>query len=156
MIKTNAMRILDSAAISYSVKEYDVDPEDLSGVHVASKLGLDVQNVFKTLVARSDKNEIVVLCIPVHLELDLKKCAVVSGSKRLELVAVKELLSITGYIRGGCSPVGMKKKYRTFLHESVLGLAHIYVSAGQRGVQICIEPRDLMRITDAQTGNLCR
>ena len=156
MTKTNAMRILDSAKIAYEVRMYEVDPEDLSGVHVAQQLGLNVESVFKTLVARSDKNEIVVLCIPVHLELDLKKCAVATGSKRLELVAVKELLSLTGYIRGGCSPIGMKKKYRTFLHESALTCEHIYVSAGQRGMQIYLNVQDLMRLTDAQTGALCR
>ena len=154
MIKTNAMRILDSAAISYSVKEYDVDPEDLSGVHVASKLGLDVQNVFKTLVARSDKNEIVVLCIPVHLELDLKKCAVVSGSKRLELVAVKELLGLTGYIRGGCSPVGMKKKYPTYFDETCILWDEIAVSAGERGHQMILPPEALAELVNAKMVDL--
>jgi Cys-tRNA(Pro)/Cys-tRNA(Cys) deacylase len=156
MTKTNAMRILDAMKIPYTTKQYEVDPEDLSGVHAAELMGLDPEGVFKTLVSRSDKGEIVVLCIPVHRELDLKKCAVAAGVKRLELTAVKELLPLTGYIRGGCSPIGMKKKYRTFLHESALHCEHILVSAGQRGVQICIRPSDLTAAVLADTADLCR
>ena len=156
MIKTNAMRILDAMKISYTTKQYEVDAEDLSGVHAAELMGLDPKGVFKTLVSRSDKGEIVVLCIPVHKELDLKKCAVSAGAKRLELITVKELLPLTGYIRGGCSPIGMKKKYRTFLHESALENSEILVSGGQRGLQICIAPADLMRATTAVTADLCR
>ena len=156
MIKTNAMRILDAMKISYTTKQYEVDPDDLSGVRAAELMGLDPEGVFKTLVSRSDKGEIVVLCIPVHRELDLKKCAGAAGVKRLELTAVKELLPLTGYIRGGCSPIGMKKKYRTFLHESALHCEHILVSAGQRGVQICIRPSDLTAAVLADTADLCR
>lgn len=156
MTKTNAMRILDALKISYITKQYDVDPEDLSGVHAAELMGLDPNGVFKTLVSRSDKGEIVVLCIPVHRELDLKKCAVAAGVKRLELTAVKELLSLTGYIRGGCSPIGMKKKYRTFIDESALSKEQILVSAGQRGVQIGINPNDLIKAVLAGTADLCR
>ena len=156
MTKTNAMRILDAMKIPYTTKQYEVDPDDLSGVHAAELMGLDPEGVFKTLVSRSDKGEIVVLCIPVHRELDLKKCAVAAGVKRLELTAVKELLPLTGYIRGGCSPIGMKKKYRTFLHESALHCEHILVSAGQRGVQICIRPSDLTAAVLADTADLCR
>ena len=156
MTKTNAMRILDAMKIPYTTKQYEVDPDDLSGVHAAELMGLDPEGVFKTLVSRSDKGEIVVLCIPVHRELDLKKCAVAAGVKRLELTSVKELLPLTGYIRGGCSPIGMKKKYRTFLHESALHCEHILVSAGQRGVQICIRPSDLTAAVLADTADLCR
>ena len=156
MTKTNAMRILDAMKIPYTTKQYEVDPDDLSGVHAAELMGLDPEGVFKTLVSRSDKGEIVVLCIPVHRELDLKKCAVAAGVKRLELTSVKELLPLTGYIRGGYSPIGMKKKYRTFLHESALHCEHILVSAGQRGVQICIRPSDLTAAVLADTADLCR
>lgn len=156
MTKTNAMRILDAMKIPYTTKQYEVDPEDLSGVHAAELMGLDPGVVFKTLVSRSDKGEIVVLCIPVHLELDLKKCAVSAGVKRLELISVKELLPLTGYIRGGCSPVGMKKKYRTFLHESAFDHGQILVSGGQRGVQICIAPENLKKAVGAFTADLCR
>ncbi len=150
------MRILDSSKVSYDTAQYEVDIEDLSGVHAAELLGLSPESVFKTLVARSEKGEITVFCIPVHKELDLKKCAVTAGVKRLELVAVKELAALTGYIRGGCSPIGMKKKYRTFLNESALMCDTIYISGGLRGVQICLSPIDLYKVTGAVTGDLCR
>ncbi|MBE6671913.1 MAG: Cys-tRNA(Pro) deacylase [Ruminococcaceae bacterium] len=156
MTKTNAMRILASMKIPYTTAEYEVDPEDLSGVHAAELMGLAPERVYKTLVARSEKGEIVVLCIPVARELDLKKCAVAASVKRLELTAVKELLSLTGYIRGGCSPIGMKKKYRTFLQREAGEQREIFVSGGMRGVQICLAPSDLVRATNAQYGDLCR
>lgn len=152
MNKTNAMRILDKAGISYEVKEYTVDESDLSGTHIAHEVGMEYESVFKTLVARGDKSGVIVLCIPVHKELDLKKAAKVSGNKKVEMVQVKELLPLTGYIRGGCSPVGMKKKYPTFIDESCLTREIIAVSAGIRGGQILIEPKIL---TDFVGASLC-
>ena len=119
MIKTNAMRLLDQAQIPYSTREYEVDEHDLSGEHVAKQLGLDPDSVFKTLVARGDKNGIHVFCIPVREELDLKKAAAVTDNKKVELVHVKELLNLTGYIRGGCSPIGMKKEYPVTIEETL-------------------------------------
>ena len=129
MTKTNAMRILDSAKISYTTYEYEPDENDLTGVHVAEQIGLDPDYVFKTLVAKGDKTGLVVFCIPCNMELDLKKCARVSGNKKIELLPVKELLSNTGYIRGGCSPVGMKKQYPTFIDETCILFDKITVSA---------------------------
>ena len=115
MTKTNAMRLLENAKISFDVAEYEVDESDLSGVHAAEVLGLDPDCMFKTLVCRDDKGGYEVFCIPVAYELDLKKCAVAAGVKRVEMIHVKELLPLTGYIRGGCSPIGMKKKYPTYI-----------------------------------------
>ena len=152
MNKTNAMRILDKAGISYEVKEYAVDESDLSGTHIASEVGMPFESVFKTLVARGDKTGIIVMCIPVDKELDLKKTAKISGNKKVEMVQVKELLGLTGYIRGGCSPVGMKKKYPTFIEESCLLQEIIAVSAGVRGAQILIDPRILAEFVG---GTLC-
>ena len=154
--KTNAMRRLDAAKIAYEVCEYEVDENDLSGKHIADEIGLPHEMVFKTLVAKGDKTGPVVFCMPVDLEIDLKKAARVTGNKRIEMIHVKDLLALTGYIRGGCSPIGMKKKYRTFLHESALHCEHILVSAGQRGVQICIRPSDLTAAVLADTADLCR
>ena len=111
MIKTNAMRRLDAAKIKYEVKEYEVDENDLSGTHIAEQIGLPFTQVFKTLVAKGEKSGVVVFCIPVDREIDLKKAAVVTGNKKLEMLHVKDLLGTTGYIRGGCSPIGMKKKF---------------------------------------------
>ena len=118
MTKTNAIRILEKANIKFDTAEYTVDESDLSGVHLANVLGLDPDNIFKTLVCVDDKGNHHVFCIPVAYELDLKKCATVAGVKRVEMIHVKELLPLTGYIRGGCSPVGMKKKFPTYIDES--------------------------------------
>ena len=118
--KTNAMRILEQAGISYEVREYTYDEDHLGGDHVVAQLGEDPETVFKTLVARGEKKGIMVFCIPVNEELDLKKAAQAAGDKRIEMVHVKELFGLTGYIRGGCSPVGMKKKYPTFIEETAL------------------------------------
>ncbi len=156
MLTTNVMRILDKAGIAYTSKEYAYDEDDLSGVHAAEALGLPPEQVFKTLVARGDKTPYCVFVIPVAEELDLKKCASVSGNKRAELIHVKELLPLTGYLRGGCSPIGMKKKLPTFLDETALLCELISVSAGQRGVQVCVSPNDLIRLTEAKTGDLIR
>ena len=154
MVKTNAMRILDSAKISYEAKEYEYDENDLAGVHIAENLGLDPDIVFKTLVARGDKTPYVVFCIPCAYELDLKKCAKVSGNKRVELIAVKELLPLTGYIRGGCSPVGMKKQFPTYFDESALLYDKIAVSAGVRGCQFFLNPCELIGFVGAGTADL--
>ncbi len=156
MNKTNAMRLLDKAKINYTTKEYPVDENDLSGVHVARQIGEDPAAVFKTLVARGEKRGIVVLCIPVAEEIDLKKAAKAIGDKKIEMVHVKELLALTGYIRGGCSPVGMKKKYPTFFHSSILDHDTIAVSAGVRGCQIIIAPADLIKFTQGEAADLCR
>ena len=141
--KTNAMRLLDRANIPYEVAEYEVDESDLSGVHLAETLGIDVERVFKTLVTRGDKNGLHVFVIPAAEELDLKKCAAVTGDKRIEMIAVKELLPLTGYIRGGCSPVGMKKAYPTHIDELATLYDTVYVSGGQRGVQLILSPMSL-------------
>ncbi len=143
------MRLLDSANIPYETRSYAYDESDLSGVHAAEVLGLPCETVFKTLVARGDKTGLTVFCIPVAEELDLKKAAKVSGNKSIELLHVKELLPSTGYIRGGCSPIGMKKKFPTFLDETAMLFDTIAVSAGQRGVQILLSPDELLSFTDA-------
>ena len=128
--KTNAMRLLESAQIEYRALEYEVDENDLSGMHIAHQLSMDPDMMFKTIVARGEKQGILVFCIPVSCEIDLKKAAQAAGDKRVELLPVKELLGITGYIRGGCSPVGMKKKFPTLIDETCLIFDQITVSAG--------------------------
>ncbi|MDD6308465.1 MAG: Cys-tRNA(Pro) deacylase [Clostridia bacterium] len=154
MNKTNAMRLLDKAKIAYKVAEYAVDESDLSGTHIADSLGLSYSGVFKTLVAKGDKTGILVFCIPVDKTLDMKKIATISGNKKVEMIEMKQLLPLTGYIRGGCSPIGMKKKYKTFIDESCLDKAEISVSAGVRGGQIILAPRDLIAYTEAETASL--
>lgn len=156
MVKTNAMRILEKANIPFETKEYEVDENDLSGEHIANQLGLDCQQVFKTLVARGEKNGIMVFCIPVSEELDLKKSSVAARDKKIEMVHVKELLGLTGYIRGGCSPIGMKKKYPTFIDETVILFDKVYISAGIRGAQFIMNPEDIIAFTDAQIVDLVR
>lgn len=149
MIKTNAMRLLEQAQIPYSTREYEVDEHDLSGEHVAKQLGLDPDSVFKTLVARGDKNGIHVFCIPVREELDLKIAAAVTDNKKVELVHVKELLNLTGYIRGGCSPIAMKKEYPVTIEETAVLFDTISISAGVRGGQIVIDPEKLSEFLGA-------
>jgi len=149
MTKTNAMRMLDSAGIVYNTASYEYDESDLSGETVAAKVGMDPDQVFKTLVARGDKTGITVFCLPVSAELDLKKAASRSGNKKVEMIHVKELLPLTGYIRGGCSPIGMKKKYPTFIDETAQLWEKIAVSAGVRGTQIIIAPDDLIAFISA-------
>ena len=154
MSKTNAIRILESRGIPFSVHSYEVDEEDLSGGTVAKKIGAEVETVFKTLVAEGDKNGINVFCIPVFEELNLKKAASISGNKKIEMVKVKELLPLTGYIRGGCSPIGMKKEYPTFIEETAQLFEKIYISAGVRGMQICLSPTDLQKTVNASFADL--
>ena len=156
MTVTNAMRLLKQAGIEFDTSTYEVDESDLSGVHLAQVLGVDVDCVFKTLVTRSDKRNIYVFCIPAAQELDLKKCAAVVGEKKIEMVHVKDLLPLTGYIRGGCSPIGMKKKYPTTLDETAILFDKIYVSAGQRGVQVILNPADLAQYIGADFGDLTK
>ena len=150
MVKTNAMRRLDAAKIKYEVKEYEVDENDLSGTHIAEQIGLPFEQVFKTLVAKGEKSGVVVFCIPVDREIDLKKAAVVTGNKKLEMLHVKDLLGTTGYIRGGCSPIGMKKKFPTYIDESSQNFEQITVSAGVRGAQLLLNVDELVTFTDAK------
>ena len=149
MTITNAMRLLKQAGIEYGTSEYEVDESDLSGVHAARMLGIDPDCMFKTLVTRGEKKGIYVFCIPVAEELDLKKCAAAVGEKKVEMIHVKELLGLTGYVRGGCSPIGMKKKYPTYIDEIATLFDRIYVSAGMRGQQVILNPEDLRAYTDA-------
>lgn len=148
--KTNAARLLDSVGIAYELIPYLYSEDDLSAQSVAAELGEDIDMVFKTLVLRGDKNGLFVCVIPGDFEVDLKTAARLSGNKSCEMVHVKELLPLTGYIRGGCSPIGMKKQYPTFIHESALLYDYIYISAGQRGLQLKISPQDLIDFTGAQ------
>lgn len=145
--KTNAMRLLDSAGLDYEMASYDYDESDLSGVHAAAELGVAPEIVFKTLVTRGDSNAFFVFVIPVAESLDLKKAAKASGNKKIEMIHVKEILDITGYIRGGCSPIGMKKPFPTYIDETAQLYEKIYFSAGKRGVQIILDPEELASVT---------
>lgn len=148
--KTNAVRLVQQAKIPVQERFYEFDETDLSGTHAASAIGMDPEQVFKTLVARGEKTGINVFCIPVCCELDLKKAAKAAGDKNMELVAVKELLGLTGYIRGGCSPVGMKKKYPTFFDETASLWEEIAVSAGARGHQMLLPPEAVAALVGAK------
>ncbi len=141
----------DKAEVAYELVAYDVDESDLSAIHVASQLGQPVEQVFKTLVLHGDKSGYFVCMIPGAEELDLKKAAKISGNKNCGMILMKDLLPVTGYIRGACSPIGMKKHFPTYIHESCLNFEYIYVSAGQRGLQIQLAPQDLIRETKAET-----
>ena len=148
MVKTNVMRLLDAANISYESKEYEVDEKDLSGSHAADMMGADHDTIFKTLVLKGEKTGYLVCCIPVDEELDLKKVAKAAHDKKVELIPMKDLLPLTGYIRGGCSPIGMKKKFPLDFAEPAILFDKIAVSAGQRGVQILLSPNDLCAYTE--------
>ncbi len=154
--KTNAARILDNMKIQYEIKEYEVDLEDLSALHVAASTGMDVRMVFKTLVCRGDKTGILMACIPGDGELDFKALAKLSGNKSVEMVALKEVLGLTGYVRGGCSPLGAKKNYPVFLDESCNQHPIIAISAGIRGQQLLLTPDDLQRAVKATVGKVVR
>lgn len=154
MSKTNAVRILESKNISFTLKSYEVDESDLSAVTVALKIGAEPEQVFKTLLTRGDKTGIIVFCIPGNYELNLKKAASVSGNKSIEMVKANEVLSLTGYLRGGCSPIGMKKSFPTFLDETANIFDKIYVSAGVRGSQIFLNPVDLKNLVNAEFADL--
>jgi len=153
MKKTNAARILDQNNIDYELIEYEVDETDLSATTVARKLGQDVEQVFKTLVLRGDKTGIFVVLIPGNAELNLKKAAKESGNKSAEMILMKELLPLTGYIRGGCTPIGMKKAFPNFIHESCGLFDSIYISAGMRGMQVKISPANLINLTNMTVGD---
>ena len=152
--KTNAARLLDKAKVAYELIPYEVDENDLSAPHVAASLGEDINCVFKTLVLHGDKTGHFVCVIPGEHEVDLKLAAKVSGNKKCDLIPVKELLPLTGYIRGGCSPIGMKKLFPTYIHCTCLDFPYIYVSAGMRGLQLKIAPQDLIRVVNAEVCEL--
>lgn len=149
MTKTNAMRLLDAAGIAYRTAEYEYDEENLSGVHAAEAIGMPAEQVFKTLVTRCGRGDFFVFCIPVAEELDLRKAAAVSGEKKLEMLHVRDLVTVTGYLRGGCSPIGMKKKFTTVIDETAQLFNEIAVSAGMRGRQIILPPDSLARYVGA-------
>ena len=152
--KTNAVRLLETAHIPFATREYEYDENDLAAQHVADALGQDINRVFKTLVLRGERMGLFVCVVPGNCEVNLKKAAAAAGDKKAEMIAMKELLPLTGYIRGGCSPVGMKKPYPTFFHSTALDFDKIYVSAGMRGLQLEIAPHDLIDFTDATVTDL--
>ena len=148
--KTNAARLLDKAGIAYTLVPYEVDENDLAATHIASQLGEPIDQVFKTLVLSGDRTGYFVCVVPGDAEVDLKAAAKVSGNKKCDLIPMKELLGVTGYIRGGCSPLGMKRKFPTFIEELATLEETIFVSAGQRGMQLELRPEDLARAADAR------
>lgn len=152
--KTNAARLLDKAKLQYNLITYEVDENDLAAQHVADSLGQDIAKVFKTLVLHGDKTGHIVAVIPGNMEVDLKALAKVSGNKKVEMIAMKDLLQVTGYIRGGCSPIGMKKRFPTYFHTTALDQDVIYVSAGVRGLQIEIPPQDLICFVQAKIADI--
>lgn len=152
--KTNAARILDKLKISYEIKTYEVDEDDLSAVHVAQTAGIDIGTVFKTLVTRGDKTGILMAVINGNDEINLKHLAKASGNKSVEMIALKELLPLTGYVRGGCSPLGAKKDYPVYIDSKALTHEKISVSAGQRGMQLILSPQDLIKATNATVADL--
>ena len=152
--KTNAARLLDKAKIAYNLVPYTVDEDNLAATHVAEELGEDIATVFKTLVLRGDRTGLFVCVIPGDKEVDLKAAAKVSGNKKCELIPMKELLPTTGYIRGGCSPIGMKKPLPTFFHSTATEHEHIYISAGVRGLQIEIAPSELIAFVGATIADI--
>lgn len=152
--KTNAARLLDRAKISYELIPYTVDEDNLAATHVAEELGEDIATVFKTLVLRGDRTGLFVCVVPGDHEVDLKAAARVSSNKKADLIAMKELLPTTGYIRGGCSPIGMKRPLPTFIHATCMEHDKIYISAGVRGLQIAISPADLIAYTGAEVAEI--
>ena len=152
--KTNAARLLDKAKIAYNLIPYEFDENDLAAQHVADSLGQDIAMVFKTLVLQGDKTGHIVCVVPGDMEVDLKALAKASGNKKVEMIAMKDLLAVTGYIRGGCSPIGMKKRFPTYFHSTALNFGHIYVSAGVRGLQIEISPAALIDFVGASVAEV--
>lgn len=147
--KTNAARILDRLSIQYTLAEYTVDPDNLAVDHVAAELGQPIEQAYKTLVLHGDKTGHFVCVIAGNREVNLKKAAKASGNKKAEMIPMKDLLPTTGYIRGGCTAIGMKKQFPTYISEEALGFDHIYVSAGKRGLQLCLSPADLIKASGA-------
>ncbi len=154
--KTNAMRLLDQAGIAYEIRTYPYDESDLSGIKAADSLGLPAERVFKTIVMHGNRSGYLVGCLPVDREIDLKALAGLSGDKHIEMISQKDLLPLTGYIRGGCSPIGMKKQLPSFIDEMALLQEKIAVSAGKRGIQMLLAPADLIRHLDAMVGDFAR
>ncbi|MDE5659524.1 MAG: Cys-tRNA(Pro) deacylase [Muribaculaceae bacterium] len=154
MQKTNAARLLEKAKIPFELIPYEFDPDDLAAQHVADALGEDINRVFKTLVLHGERAGHFVCVVPGNAEVDLKKAAKVAGAKKADLIPMKELLPLTGYIRGGCSPIGMKKAFPTFFHTSATDFDRIFVSAGVRGLQLAINPRDLIDYTRASLADI--
>ena len=155
-VKTNVLRHLDAAKVPYETRSYTVEDENFDGTHAAEKLGLPAEMVFKTLVLCGDGQSHLVCCLPVDHELDLKAVARASGNKSVSMLPQKELLPLTGYLRGGCSPIGMKKPFPTYIHESCLTQERISVSAGVRGTQVILRREDLLAQTKAKIAPLCR
>lgn len=153
--KTNACRILDQKKVGYELIPYEVDENDLGAQHIADQLGEDINQVFKTLVLKGDKIGYFVCVIPGNEEVDLKKTAKVTGNKNCDLIPMKDLLPLTGYIRGGCSPIGMKKQFPTFIHETCELFDYVYVSAGVRGLQFKLPPADLIGVVAMKVADLC-
>ena len=154
--KTNALRQLDAAGISYEIREYEFDDDHPTGLH-AEELPADMrERMFKTLVTMGEKRGVVVFVLPVSEELDLKKCAQAAGDKRIEMVRMKEVLGLTGYVRGGCSPVGMKKKYPVIFDETALLYDRIWVSAGQRGMQMLVDTEALISFVEGECADLTK
>ena len=152
--KTNAARLLDRAKVDYQLIPYEVDESNLAADHVAESLGEDIRRVFKTLILTGGKAGYFVCVVPGDSEVDLKKAAKAAGAKKADLIPMKELLPLTGYIRGGCSPIGLKKPFPIFINESALEFDSIYISAGQRGLQLCLSPTDLINYTSATVTDL--
>ena len=152
--KTNAARLLDRAKIAYQLVPYEVDENNLAATHVADQLGEDIATVFKTLILCGDRAGYLVCVVPGNHEVNLKAAAKVSGNKKVEMLPMKELLPTTGYIRGGCSPIGMKRKFPTYIHQSCLEQEFIYISAGVRGLQIRIAPNDLIDYCSAEVADI--
>ena len=149
-LKTNAMRILDSKKVSYEMLSYESEDGKIDGISVAHKIGVDEKNVFKTLVAQGTSKELYVFVIPVAEELDLKSAAKIAGEKKVEMIPVKDILKHTGYIRGGCSPIGLRRPYKTFIHDSAKDLDFMIVSAGKIGHQIKLNPNDLVNVVEGE------
>lgn len=154
--KTNALRMLDRAKIKYEIKEYEYDEDHLSGHHIVDKVDLDANQIFKTLVLHDNNNQYLVCCIPVLEEIDLKKLAKLAKRKNVEMIHQKDLLNVTGYIRGGCSPVGMKKKFPTFIDESILNVDSVAFSAGKRGYQMVVDTKEIIQYLEATIGSIIR
>lgn len=153
VIKTNAVRMVEQAKIPYVIHEYDVDTAHLDALHAADGMGIPVEEVYKTIVLTGDRTGHLVACIAAHKELDLKQMAKISGNKRVELLSLDQLEPLTGYVRGGCSPIGMKKKFPTFIEESAMHHKTIRISAGKRGLQMELAPKDLQKMTEATLFN---
>ena len=153
VIKTNAVRMVEQAKIPYVIHEYDVDTAHLDALHAADGMGIPVEEVYKTIVLTGDRTGHLVACIAAHKELDLKQVAKISGNKRVELLSLDQLEPLTGYVRGGCSPIGMKKKFPTFIEESAIHHKTIRISAGKRGLQMELAPKDLQKMTEATLFN---